>query len=64
MKVSFAPKLEVENVNSFGCVAPSNNCSLSEKAARYTLVNGYVGPNASFLVHVGAQFTPVSTINN
>ncbi|CAH3150014.1 unnamed protein product [Porites lobata] len=57
--ISFSPFVMSESVNTFGFIANNNNDSVhKEKVSRYSGVNGFIGPNSSFLVTVGAKFGP------
>ncbi|XP_073248356.1 inactive rhomboid protein 1-like isoform X2 [Porites lutea] len=57
--ISFTPFVMSESVNTFGFIANNNNGSMhKEKVFRYSGVNGFIGPNSSFLVTVGAKFGP------
>ena len=59
--ISFTPSVLSESINTFGFIANNNNGSIhKEKIYRYSGVNGFIGPNSSFLVTVGAKFGPVS----
>lgn len=61
--ISFTPSVKSESVNTFGFIANNNNDSMhKEKVSRYSGVNGFIGPNSSFLVTVGAKFGPVSLL--
>ena len=63
--ISFKPKVTREAINKFGFIASTNNGSNSsyqENIERYCGVNGFIGPNSSFLVQKGAKFVPVSIL--
>ena len=62
--ISFSPFVMSESVNTFGFITNNNNGSMhKEKVSRYSGVNGFIGPNSSFLVTVGAKFGPVSLLS-
>jgi len=62
-EISFTPSVMSESINTFGFIANNNDGSMNkEKVSRYSGVNGFIGPNSSFLVTVGAKFGPVSLL--
>ena len=63
--IAFKPTVKREAINKFGFIAAANklgNSTYQEKAERYCGVNGFIGPNSSFLVQVGAKYAPVSIL--
>lgn len=59
--IGFKPKIENETMKKFGFISSAGNDSAHEEdVTRYSGVNGFIGPNSSFLVQVGAKFVPVS----
>lgn len=65
-RVSFSSKIMSKEVDSFGFInlTKQGNTSSVKVVLRRSGANAFVGPNASFLVHNGAEFLPVSTKNN
>ena len=61
-KISYKSTLEHMSVNAFGYIGSHkrNDSKHKENISRYAGVNIFIGPNSSFLVHVGAKFAPVS----
>lgn len=61
--ISFTPSVRSESIKKFGFITNNNTGSMhEEKVSRYSGVNGFIGPNSSFLVTVGAKFGPVSLL--
>ena len=61
--IAFKPEVKSETINKFGFIASANklgNSTDQEKVERYCGVNGFIGPNSSFLVQMGAKYAPVS----
>lgn len=60
--ISFKPELEHKSVNIFGYIGlhGGNDSAPTQTVYKYSGVNGFIGPNSSFLVQVGAKFGPVS----
>lgn len=60
--IGFKPELERLSINTFGYIAlhSGNDSAHTQTISKYSGVNGFIGPNSSFLVQVGAKFGPVS----
>lgn len=61
-KIGYKSTLEHKSINTFGYIASHerNDSVHKQNVSIYTGVNVFIGPNSSFLVHVGAKFVPVS----
>ena len=61
-KIGFKSTLEHKSINTFGYIGSQerNDSVHKQNISRYSGVNVFIGPNSSFLVHVGAKFVPVS----
>jgi len=60
-KIGYKSTLEHMLINKFGYIGSHerNDSVHKQNISRYTGVNVFIGPNSSFLVHVGAKFVPV-----
>ncbi|KAL9954611.1 hypothetical protein ACROYT_G042175 [Oculina patagonica] len=58
--IGFKPELEHTLINTFGYIGKhdGNDSVHQQKISRYSGVNGFIGPNSSFLVQAGAKFGP------
>ena len=63
-KIGYKSTLEHMSINTFGYIHVAsherNDSVHKQNISKYTGVNVFIGPNSSFLVHVGAKFVPVS----
>ncbi|XP_020623672.1 inactive rhomboid protein 1-like isoform X1 [Orbicella faveolata] len=59
-KIGYKSTLEHMLINKFGYIGSHerNDSVHKQNISRYTGVNVFIGPNSSFLVHVGAKFVP------
>ena len=60
--IGFKPELENKSISTFGYIGihKGNDSTHQQTIFRYSGVNGFIGPNSSFLVQTGAKFGPVS----
>jgi hypothetical protein len=61
-RVGLISDLEIKEVSKFGFINQSLNGSVTENVGIYPAVNIFIGPDASFLVRLGAMFPPVSEV--